>query len=47
MNYDYTFFADGATEPTNPGGASGIGCAVYEGSKLIKEYSYFIYSITL
>ncbi len=29
-------------EPTNPGGACGIGCAVYEGEMLIKEYSYFI-----
>ena len=35
-------YCDGATEPCNPGGASGIGCAVFKGEKVIKEYSYFI-----
>ncbi len=35
-------YCDGATEPKNPGGASGIGCAVFKGREVIKEYSYFI-----
>lgn len=35
-------YCDGATEPTNPGGASGIGCVIYQDDKKIKEYSYFI-----
>jgi ribonuclease HI len=42
MTFNYTFYCDGATEPTNPGGASGIGCAIYKDDKLIKEYSYYI-----
>lgn len=40
--YDYIAYFDGATEPVNPGGAQGIGVAIYKGGCLIKTYSYYI-----